>query len=778
MSRQKSRISQIFASVIFLAGFGLLLLYFYIFDIYDTEFFEPHVTLFYNLSRTLFCVYLFGMICAPGFIVLSAIGGWQALADLGPLPRLTVSFFCGAAVWHGVLLILGFLNLYRYPVFVGLSLPAVALAFVYLRESIGETYRCAGLALRSGSTAAVWITRLLAGLILITAFLLLVVKGLFPNGGHDYYNHYHSYYEEVIRNHGIQPNNVWYHFYYSKGMGLFFLASVLTDPLAPALVTYCFAVATAMALFLLIDRTMPKATFWPLTAVVAYFAFYIYTPGLNDYRSHGGWGDFEKPHEIGAAFILCVVWLSAGLPGAAGNARRIWLAAGAICIFIVAFIELVSALLLGFTGLVLTVTALLRRRWEDARSYLALCVAGGMGVVSVIAVNFAETGLASDQFIFGLKSWVLVQPLEQWGALPYVLLSIQDRAAMQATEIELLSWKFLEFCRVLFRFDLLKPLIINFPVFFSFLGGAVALRISRRSDEAVSSTLMVFTAVLVAVIVAAATAGVAQTISFYRYCTFCLPLVIGLICCCWIYISTAVRGKWLNRGLCYVLPLLVLIGALSQFWINQKRFLVQVLPHAFAFASGVTSIRQAYAEEQGWPGRHPWGGIFPGTVGAWQNAGPGTRIWSMHLGAYCMLPHCRAETFISFLLSPHLLDMLAGTPEEIRDVLQKEDLNYFFYTTEMDIFDILPLMRPFAPEEIDKYIGIKWTDGTSFLLTWLGPGVSPLSREWVARYKKAVDAAPAAPAGFPIAMMLSLRDQLKDKRRWLSDLKILGIATR
>ena len=134
--------------------------------------------------------------------------------------------------------------------------------------------------------------------------------------------------------------------------------------------------------------------------------------------------------------------------------------------------------------------------------------------------------------------------------------------------------------------------------------------------------------------VAATAAGASQKISFYRYTSFCLPVVLGLAGCAWLYICAPIRIVWLNKVVRYVLPVILLVVALGQFWTNQKQFLKQVIPNALAFADGSLSIRQAYADQQGWPGRHPWGGIFPGMVGAWQTAGPGTRIWSMHLGAY------------------------------------------------------------------------------------------------------------------------------------------------
>jgi hypothetical protein len=165
-------------------------------------------------------------------------------------------------------------------------------------------------------------------------------------------------------------------------------------------------------------------------------------------------------------------------------------------------------------------------------------------------------------------------------------------------------------------------------------------------------------------------------------------------------------------------------------------------------------------------------------VGAWRHVGPGTRLWSMHLWTYCMLPHCRAETFYSFILSPRLLDLLAGSAEQDRAILRGEGLDHFFFTTAMPIQDVLPLLAPFMPDRIADYLGVEWTDGTSYLLTWLGPGVTPLSREWVARYRNAVETAPDMPTHFPLALMRQLREQLRAGPHRGSDLELPGIALR
>jgi len=73
--------------------------------------------------------------------------------------------------------------------------------------------------------------------------------------------------------------------------------------------------------------------------------------------------------------------------------------------------------------------------------------------------------------------------------------------------------------------------------------------------------------------------------------------------------------------------------------------------------------------------------------------------------------------------------VIFGAPKQASDTLKREGLNYFFFSRELGTSrtDLLPVSQLFAPDQIGNYLGIKWTDGTSYLLTWLGPDVQPIS---------------------------------------------------
>jgi len=42
----------------------------------------------------------------------------------------------------------------------------------------------------------------------------------------------------------------------------------------------------------------------------------------------------------------------------------------------------------------------------------------------------------------------------------------------------------------------------------------------------------------------------------------------------------------------------------------------------------------------------------------------------------------------------------------------------------------------FAPETIGRYLGVKWSDGSIFLLTWIGPDTTPIGADFFDAYRR------------------------------------------
>jgi hypothetical protein len=106
-----------------------------------------------------------------------------------------------------------------------------------------------------------------------------------------------------------------------------------------------------------------------------------------------------------------------------------------------------------------------------------------------------------------------------------------------------------------------------------------------------------------------------------------------------------------------------------------------------------------------------------------------------------MAPGCWIESVVSFKMSGHLDEILAESPERAKQLLQEAGLSYFLVLKDARLLDLLPYSKLFAPDTIGQYLGIKWTDGSAFLLTWIGPETTLIGPEFLKVYTELLDQA-------------------------------------
>src|SRR5262249_20540559 len=78
-------------------------------------------------------------------------------------------------------------------------------------------------------------------------------------------------------------------------------------------------------------------------------------------------------------------------------------------------------------------------------------------------------------------------------------------------------------------------------------------------------------------------------------------------------------------------------------------------------------------------------------------------------------------------------------PDLAKQRLQEAGLNYFLFMKDSRMIDLLPFSKLFAPETIGRYLGVKWSDGSTFLLTWIGPDTQPIGPDFLDAYKRRRD---------------------------------------
>src|SRR5580704_5488540 len=357
-------------------------------DFYHRHFFDAGpIVAADNVVRVVFVVFFSWLIYAPGAAAAALIMSADERAALTPPERAVLGFGIGLGIWHVAMLLLGLAGLYYRPVIVGLCLAVVVVSARHSANAAVAGWRSFALGfagLRRGDATPERIGTILIGM---AAVWLLLLRGLFPGGGGDYYTHYFYYYLDVLKNHGLAPNDVWYHYYYSKGSGLAFLGMLLTDPETPALTTYPCVVFAAVAIATLAARMAPNSL-WPAAGAVIYLFYY-----LVSFSADGG-GQFQKDHEEVAALVALTAWALCMERRVAPRPFRIMAAATAIA---AAMITPPIAILLGFFVGLLAVWSMVRRRWSQTWGYGAIVAAIAGAVLAVFVVGYLQTGLASDQ---------------------------------------------------------------------------------------------------------------------------------------------------------------------------------------------------------------------------------------------------------------------------------------------------------------------------------------------------------------------------------------------
>jgi len=729
-------LSEIVWAVVLLVSFLAILSWFDFIDVYHRNFFDTgFLVLADNLARIGFIFLLTWLVYAPGARVAAELLRGAQQTPLTPAESCVLGFGLGVGLWHVLLLVLGLAGLYYRPVMVGLA--AVVL--------LASARHFGTVATAAARTLAMWAAELWHGeavsgpvsilLISVAAIWLLLTRGLYPGGGHDYYTHYFYYLLQVLKDCSIAPNDVWYHYYYSKGSGLFFFGMLLTDPLAPSLATFCCVIVAAIAMAALAQRIAPRSL-WPGCIAAIYLSC-----NLMSVVPDGG-GEFQKDHELVSALIVLI---ACALCMARGPLSRPWLMMATSSGVAVAIVAQPIGVVLAIYFMVAALWAMLRRRFNSFWRYLGATAAVGGTIAAIFAVNFWQTGLMSDQALDLTLRFADTARLDRWGVLPQTILVawIRDNYATVAPSSIWAIWAML---RDFTRFDRLEVFFAGPAVTLGLLMTSVFVSrfgrrtvVSEKTASAATEIEIAYTAhvgsLIAFLVVFSLFAGRSQHVSFQRSSTFFVPLLLLLGMAAGAWASSRLSPWWRQWRLDVVLPLFLLCGT-AFFWAQDTEWrhrLRQVTENSVRFFVGDYSLAEAYSYQDA---SYTYGAINPHALGAWRHIDPGMPIWSTNVNSYCMVPGCWIESVLSFKLSGQLDEIVAGPPDKAKQLLQEVGINYFLVLDDVPLLDILPYSNLFAPDTIGRYLGVKWTDGTAFLLTWIGPGTTPITPEFLKIYKE------------------------------------------
>jgi hypothetical protein len=719
-------------------GFFVLVSWFRVADVYHKHFFDSGwLVAGYNIARIIFIGYLFWLIYATGCIALDRFGNRRRVSTLTTLERIIISGCIGAGIWHVLLLILGVTGLLYWQLMAALALVVLLLSASMFKVFLLGTrtrFRCC-LAIPTDANS---FTRSLCILLLVSvAVVLLITRGLYPGGGHDYYTHYFYYYHDVVARHTLAPNDVWYHYYYSKGAGLFFFAILLTDPQSPELVTFCFVVLASVGIAAVAVRAAPD-TAWPPAAAALYLLFYIVPLAGPPYLNAGPGGEFQKLHELTSACIILAICIACLDGTRTKEGRWSYLTAATSIAITATILTPAVGVLLGIAFMGAAVLMALRKEYASAFFYLVLSLSGYFSGGFTLIQNYLTTGLASDQMIDLMWRWANIERLNTWGVVPMVLITAWIRHNYNESAVPL-GLPTVQLLGDYIRWSAIWPFLLSGTV----AGIYAQYRLRRHSFTSYSSVrvFLISGGLSACFVVLAILFGRSQIFSFFRLSSFFFPLVVIVSLSGWASLTNSLPTRWTHHSPFPFVPIIVLIG-LPILWIPTYDWVGQisaVTRYSAKFLIGDFSLATAYSH-QAKRDAVTYGAIHPGALEAARQVGFGVPIWSMHIHTYCMVPECRIESVVSFKMSRHYNDILNGAPDKAAALLKKEGLNYFLISKDLPLVDLLPYSNLFSPDNIAKHLAVRWTDGTTYLLTWPDETTRPIPPELSDFYRQMVEA--------------------------------------
>jgi hypothetical protein len=719
----------------FVLPFVGLLAWFRVTDVYHSYYFETEsnwIYLIYNGFRTVYSLYLIWLLYYVGSILLHGFSKKGAQLDLRLADELVLCFYAGAAIASAAAFLLGCLSLYYFWILAPATLLLLSASYRSFRAFLARLADWGRDTWARADDAATALARCFAlGGTILVVLLLLVLRALPPGGSGDYYTHYFYYFKHVTNSHGLWPNELWYHYYVSKGATLVFWSIVLTDLQAPEIVSFAFVLMAGLAAFSIVRRWCGDST-PAMAAMVVYFSTYVLPRFPGDptvpYPVH--WGEFQKHHEQLASLIASLAWLILVIPRCAGWTLVAWSSfASLLAANVVLFQTTAYPLVLALLGLG-TLGWAIRKQWP-----MMLClgspVVTSTGVLaSLLFLNYWTTGLAAETPMrFFWKYADQGRFSEVWS--PYLMILLQEGSAPGLGGAWLRSppgvslW---QFAKSILRYDhLFKIFIIPkiaIIVIWSLIGWLL-IRGGRPRFDLVRALLLVL-GFLAACVPLACVSG--QHISAFRYFSLTVFFINLFGFLAWVTLVELLPGRPAFKKLIYgAFGILAFLTALTTF----VRIQTDELTECLLFSLGRKNLAITYAFKRG---------LLDHVLLATSAVPAGSRVYSFNTHEYCMLPDREVESFVSYALGKDWHEIMFEPPKRARSLLHQQGLDYFLVDLRSQedprsLEDIIQFSPLFCPENIANDLQVAWSEGDLYVLTWPAPGTRPLSESFLARYR-------------------------------------------
>ena len=676
------------------------------FDVMGKNFDSSGFWLFtYNFLRTISLVFWALIFCNTGVRFYSLAARKIPYSKIRPFEFALACFFAGAAVCSLVFFLLGLVGMLRIEIAV-----IYGVVFLIFNRSTTQLY------LDCYKTLLAWFRALpsqekivsIFGLLLLGIFSarLFFVNAIYPAGsGCDVYNHYLPYLKEVVRSGGTTPNDIWYHFFYSKGLGISFFTALTGGIFGPKLVSFLLLLMCSGLVAHLIFR-LTKSSLYALLSAILFLEVFA--------TANSSSAEFFKHHILVLCFLFATFWFL--MLNVWGN-RAAYVLPGAASCAICGVIA--SPTSLPFFGLLIALSLLLHllgKKWTRATKLFVLGASLVITFALLLGLNYLLTGLFLETPIRLFWSMADSTRFSHWVS-PYLVQYLLEGSGTGVGNISLarlreidLNW----FTGVL-RLNLLRSLVppLNSPLLYLVPIIAVYFLFKKESSR-VRSLLLIAGVFLVACVLLSKL--IAQESSIYRMYIFAVPFSVTAVIMIWYSAFRSVMSSTSAARLAGPCLLCLPIIAFSYAGLTRMPYDLAgasiSLQQTLSFYLGKQSIRKALDES---------GQLWVAAEKAGKIVGPNSKVVTFVInggvyGASPSFPGNGLLTEVNLAITPHWHDVVFGSAQEAKKILLNDKITGFIFDIKDPMmFGGIPYSDLFSADSIHDNFNLHKLGPTTYL---------------------------------------------------------------
>jgi hypothetical protein len=680
---------------------------------------EGALLLLYHLSRLGLAVFITTFCFVAGYRALELIRVNPQELFGGARKTFILCFFFGATLYGIVFTVLGLAGLISLEIGLAFTIPVLLFCYRPLKALIDEFLKADARQLLCDTQASefsVWFVILMA---VGTALIFFLTRTVFiavfdPN----IWEHYLHYYRAVLASGSTQPNEVWHHFYATKGAGLIFLANVLSDIFGAQIVSACFVIVAAVIILdLLLEYS--RSTIWAFFGVMLFFTFmYGQMPDGATFKHHG----------VILGYMSFTLWGSVWIQQATARQFRPLMIVLVLSLAYFSFYQPAAIVLLLPAFLLLVLMNVALQSYTHLRSFLFLACGVFAGSALVFGTNWVLTGLPEVtpmRWTWAIADRAKVAEVFGTGGIEFFIAMNNDLATAY-------DWSFKRTWKVL-RYPL--PTAV---VYLSLLGILIVL-IRNHTRDTVPKEGKFLVLLAAFILPLSAFAQAVQSVSVDRVALYSivfttLASVVALkllidVCVgikVWHAPSMLKRLADINIGdnACHVASMVVIVFGIGLAMVHGwKSIGKQQRAVIYKYVSGAISLKESMRAVESFRvplGRRPQGTSIDAMSAFRKTIRRDGRILGLtyDVGFSYALPSggIVSEPTYSLIRNPERI--LAEKPDWVAEYLRERDIRYLTLNLQRKLFSTIAFTSLFDSSEITRFFSVAYEEGDFFVLTW------------------------------------------------------------